>query len=137
MRVTAVPDWNKAALILHSLHYAAVDEDSSSHDSGHDYEPSSTTTSTAGSGEVFACPQRSSSDDEERSSVDEGIVVESQQSSLKQGSSSSTFYANNDEETKKQYLKVYFVLITRFLLQQKCLNFNFANVPFIGNRCLV
>lgn len=84
-----------------------VDEDTSSHDSGHDFEQGSSSTAN-GSGEVFQCPQRNSSEEEEedveRSSVDEGIDIEPQHSSHKRRKSNSTWWHNN--ETVKRYLKV-------------------------------
>ena len=83
-----------------------VDEDSSSHDSGHDFEQGSSSTAN-GNGEIFHCAQRNSSEEEEdveRSSVDEGIDIESQHSSLHENRKNSFWWQNN--ETVKRYLKV-------------------------------
>jgi len=106
------------ALIFYSWYFLfkilqCLDEDSSSHDSGHDYEHGSSTTPGGGgaNGDLFQCPRNSSDDEDgERSSVDEGIDIDSQHSSSsnkrRKSNSNSSWILTNEDEAIKQFLKV-------------------------------
>nr|CAB3267563.1 ubiquitin carboxyl-terminal hydrolase 47-like [Phallusia mammillata] len=85
-------------------HIGPQDEDSSSHDSGHDIDQSSVPGGTVapavdgGSGDA-----RNSSEEEEASSVDEGIDIESQKSSStrRKHRTSTSWWVNDEDQIKE------------------------------------